>query len=62
MTNTLHDQRGRKYIVGRRKFNDYFVGAGYDSGDGTWAQGYYDFKSRDSALKYAKKCAYGRKY
>lgn len=61
VTNTLHDKRGRKYIVGKRRTNDYFVGVGYDIGHGTWAQGYYDFNSRDSALKYAKKCAYDKK-
>ena len=41
---------GRKFIIGAEGFNtpeygDFFIGAGYHIDDGTWDQGYYNFKT-----------------
>ena len=36
---------------------DFVVANGYNTKDGTWAQGYYGFKSRKSAVKVAEKNA-----
>lgn len=44
---------GRKFVIGYRKSrNDYFVGTGYDTSDGIWAQGYYDFASEKEAADF----------
>ena len=60
ITNRLTDKYGRTTIVGKRA-NDYFVGKGYNSSDGTWAQGYYCFPTRESAVNFAKYNSYDRK-
>lgn len=61
ITNCLTDEFGRTTIVGKRA-NDYFVAKGYNyRGDGTWAQGYYDFPTRKSAVNFAKYQSYKRK-
>ena len=36
---------GRYYAILKRPMGDYVVAAGYDIKDGTWAQGYYDYKT-----------------
>lgn len=60
ITNCLTDRFGRTTIVGKRS-NDYFVAKGYNaSGDGTWAQGYYNFPTRKSAVNFAKRESYER--
>ena len=57
----LTDQFGRTTIVGKRA-NNYFVAKGYNRrGDGTWAQGYYNFPTHKSALNFAKYESYRRK-
>ena len=45
---------GRYYAILKRA-NDYVVAAGYDIKDGTWGQGYYDYKTYEDALKAIKK-------
>lgn len=61
ITNMLTDQYGRKTIVGKRQ-SDYFVAKGYNSsGDGRWAQGYYGFSDRKSAVNFAKNVSYYKK-
>lgn len=58
ITNCLTDTYGRTTIVGKRD-HDYFVAKGYNyRGDGTWAQGYYNFPSRRSAVNFAKYHSY----
>ena len=42
------DKNGRDIAVVQRK-NDYTVAIGYDTTDGTWAQGVYDFKDEKAA-------------
>lgn len=66
--NTFKSKNGRKYVVierpkgmNGRTTTDYVVGNGYDTFNGTWAQGYYDFPTRKKAIYFAKKNAY-RKY
>ena len=39
---------------------DYIVANCYDKRTGTWAQGYYDFPTREKAVNFAKKNAYRR--
>lgn len=63
--NTFRSKNGRKYVVierakgiNGRLNSDFVVGNGYNSFDGTWAQGYYDFPDRKSAVKFARKNAY----
>ena len=48
------DRSGRNVAVVQRK-NDYTVAIGYDTTDGTWAQGVYDFKDEKSANDYREK-------
>lgn len=61
ITNCLTDKYGRTTIVGKRN-HDYFVAKGYNAhGDGTWAQGYYDFPTRKSALSFAKRESYPKR-
>ena len=61
ITNMLTDQYGRKTIVGKRN-TDYFVAKGYNTyGDGYWAQGYYGFPNRKTAVNFAKSVSYKRK-
>lgn len=58
ITNCLTDKYGRTTIVGKKP-SGYFVAKGYNTdGDGTWAQGYYDFPTRKSALNFAKRVSY----
>ena len=45
------DKNGRDIAVVQRK-NDYTVAIGYDTTDGTWAQGVYDFKDEKAANEY----------
>ena len=52
------DKNGRDIAVVQRK-NDYTVAIGYDTTDGTWAQGVYDFKDEKAANEYREKY-YGR--
>ena len=53
------DKTGRDIAVVKRK-KDYTVAIGYDTTDGTWAQGVYDFKGEKEANDYREKY-YGRK-
>lgn len=46
---------GRYYAILKRPMGDYVVAAGYDLKDGTWGQGYYDYKTYEDALKGIKK-------
>lgn len=39
-------------IIRREKMNDFVVAARYDTADGRWAQGTYDFKTLEAAEKY----------
>ena len=48
------DRSGRNVAVVQRK-NDYTVAIGYDTTDGTWAQGVYDFKGEKAANDYREK-------
>ena len=48
------DRSGRNVAVVQRK-NDYTVAIGYDTTDGTWAQGVYDFKDEKAANDYREK-------
>lgn len=48
------DKNGRDIAVVQRK-NDYTVAIGYDTTDGTWAQGVYDFKDEKAANEYREK-------
>ena len=48
------DRSGRNVAVVQRK-NDYTVAIGYDTTDGTWAQGVYDFKDEQAANDYREK-------
>lgn len=48
------DRSGRNVAVVQRK-NDYTVAIGYDTTDGTWAQGVYDFKDENAANDYREK-------
>ena len=48
------DRSGRNVAVVQRK-NDYTVAIGYDTTDGTWAQGVYDFKDEKEANDYREK-------
>ena len=48
------DRSGRNVAVVQRK-NDYTVAIGYDTTDGTWAQGMYDFKDEKAANDYREK-------
>ena len=48
------DRSGRNVAVVQRK-NDYTVAIGYDTTDGTWAQGVYDFKDENAANNYREK-------
>lgn len=50
---TKSEASGRKFIVGKKGSN-YFVGAGYNADDGEWGQGYYDFETKDEAIKFLK--------
>ena len=52
------DKNGRNIAVVQRK-NDFTVAVGYDTSDGTWAQGVYDFKDEKAANEYREKY-YGR--
>lgn len=45
---------GRYYAILKRAY-DYVVAAGYDLKDGTWGQGYYDYKTYEDALKGLKR-------
>lgn len=45
------DKLGRDIAIFQRE-NDYAVAAGYNSEDGTWAQGYYDFTTLQAAEDY----------
>ena len=58
VTNLRKSKSGRNYaVVFRPKVKDFVVANGYNTKDGTWAQGYYGFKSRKSAVKVAEKNA-----
>ena len=47
------NENGRKYaIVYRPLRGDYVLGAGYDTNKGYWGQGYYDFETKESVVKY----------
>ena len=48
------DKTGRDVAVVQRN-NDFTVAIGYDTMDGTWAQGVYDFKDAESANEYREK-------
>ena len=48
------DKTGRNVAVVQRK-NDFTVAVGYDTTDGTWAQGVYDFKDEKAANEYREK-------
>ena len=48
------DKSGRNIAVVRRK-KDFTVALGYDTTDGTWAQGIYDFKDEKAANDYREK-------
>ncbi len=48
------DKNGRNVAVVQRK-NDFTVAVGYDTSDGTWAQGVYDFKNEAAANEYREK-------
>ena len=48
------DKTGRNVAVVQRN-NDFIVAIGYDTTDGTWAQGVYDFKDAESANEYREK-------
>ena len=48
------DRSGRNVAVVQRK-NDFTVAIGYDTTDGTWAQGVYDFKDEKAANDYREK-------
>lgn len=48
---TTKDNLGRDIVVAQRE-KDFVVGAGYNSQDGTWAQGYYDFTTLEAAQKF----------
>ena len=48
------DKNGRNVAVVQRK-NDFTVAVGYDTSDGTWAQGVYDFKDEKAANEYREK-------
>ena len=50
----IQDKSGRDVAVVQRK-NDYTVAIGYDTTDGTWAQGVYDFKDEKAANDYREK-------
>ena len=52
------DRSGRNIAVVQRK-NDYTVAIGYDTSDGTWAQGVYDFKDEKAANDYRER-QYGK--
>ncbi len=55
----LHKYRGsdRLYIIGYKNgaLPGYFIGAGYDTSDGTWRAGFYDFKTKEEAINFLKK-------
>ena len=48
------DKNGRNVAIVQRK-NDFTVAVGYDTSDGTWAQGVYDFKDEAAANEYREK-------
>ena len=48
------DKTGRNVAIVQRN-NDFTVAIGYDTTDGTWAQGVYDFKDAESANEYRQK-------
>ena len=48
------DKNGRNVAVVQRN-NDFTVAIGYDTTDGTWAQGVYDFKDEKAANEYREK-------
>ena len=48
------DKNGRNVAVVQRK-NDFTVAVGYDTSDGTWAQGVYDFKVEAAANEYRER-------
>ena len=52
------DKNGRNVAVVQRK-NDFAVAIGYDTADGTWAQGEYDFNDEKEANEYRERY-YGR--
>ena len=52
------DKNGRNVAVVQRK-NDFTVAIGYDTSDGTWAQGEYEFKDEKAANEYRER-HYGR--
>ena len=54
----VQDKNGRNVAVVQRK-NEFTVAIGYDTSDGTWAQGVYDFKDEKAANEYREKY-YGR--
>ena len=51
---TSHHAHHRNIAVVQRK-KDFTVAIGYETGDGTWAQGVYDFKDEKSANEYREK-------
>ena len=48
---TTKDKLGREIIIAKRE-KDYVIGAGYNTQDGTWAQGYYDFPTLEAAKQF----------
>ena len=48
------DKNGRNVAVVQRK-NDFTVAVGYDTSDGTWTQGVYDFKDEAAANEYRER-------
>ena len=48
------DKNGRNVAVVQRK-KDFAVAIGYDTSDGTWAQGVYDFKDEKAANEYRER-------
>ena len=48
------DKNGRNVAVVQRK-NDFTVAVGYDTSDGTWAQGVYDFRDEAAANEYRER-------
>lgn len=58
VTNIRKSKSGRNYaVVYRPQANDFVVANGYDTRDGTWAQGNYGFKSRKKAVAFAQRQA-----
>ena len=58
VTNIRKSKTGRNYaVVYRPQAHDFVVANGYDTRDGTWAQGNYGFRTRKQAVAYAQKQA-----